>query len=337
MNIIETPKVGVSGKVLSWEVINEDGSIDRACYRPSNNIITDLGLNFLCSRSSGPLPNDMVYYFCIGTGTAEPSSTDTMLTNETYRANCPYAPYDLITITPTNSDPFYATTQRGVQTPLGALNGTYGEIGFAPGDYYNQNNQRITLSALNSGIFCKHRLVDENGDPTTVTITPSQQLRLKYSFSLCFSPSTSTTGTVNIDGIGNIEYEAKWQYMNESTFGRFLRILKYSEIYLWGIIADFQFSNIGSGPTLTPVQATTSYLTHVWDSHEQIYTGSWSTDIGNTTWYGVAVSSIGYSAPPNFQERRYQCPFIIKFGTPFTKANTHTFRFVIKFSFARSE
>jgi hypothetical protein len=313
MNTIEMPKVGISGKVLQWEVINADGSVDQACYRPSDNMITDYGLNSI-PYIEQTYSKYLNRYFCIGTGTAEPSATDTTLTAETYRAECLYTSYNSTTYSAAGSDPYYCYSQRGVQTALGVLNGTYGEIGFS------------FSATANASVFCKHRLKDELGNPTTITVSSAQQLRLKYVLIWCFSPSTVITGTVNISGIGDINYEAKWQ---KPTIGgaktpRFMCVVAGQYQPMAHFPSAIGFVNIGNNYSAVNLASSTSALDYVSDSHEVFYTGYWSVDAGNTTIYGIGISDGNYSV------------FTVKFLQPFVKANTHAMSFTIKVSWGRS-
>jgi hypothetical protein len=316
-NVIEMPKIKISGKVLQWEVINADGSIDQSCYRPSDNIITDVGLDMF---ASGVNSWTLWYaYFCIGTGTTEPATTDTRLTNETYRATCAYASYDTSTFSSAGSDPYYITLQRGVQTPLGALNGTYGEIGFS-----------INATA-NSNILSKHLFKDELGNPTTITVSSAQQLRLKYILIFNLTPSSQITGTVNIDGIGNIGYTAGWQDTATMKTGIFPYILWFpsnnSNVNHMSLYrSDFSFGLIGAThyhrDDLANVTSTT-ISTYVAGSYERYKTGYWNVDKGNGTIYGLHV---GYTNYANYA---------IKFDTPFTKLNTHALTFQVRISWGR--
>ena len=312
-NIIEAPKVGISGKVLQWEVINADGSIDRACYRPSDNLITDYGLD-LIPYVEPSYSKYLNRYFCIGTGTAEPSATDTTLTAEAYRAECLYTSYNSTTYSAAGSDPYYCYSQRGVQTPLGVLNGTYGEIGFSFSDKYD------------GYVFCKHRLKDENGDPTTITVTSAQQLRLKYVLVWCFSPSTVTTGTINISGVGDIDYEAKWQKptLGNAKIPRFMCAVAGQHYDMVHFPSAISFVNIGNNYAATHLASGTSARAYVSGSHEVFYIGYWSVDAGNTTIYGIGITDGNYSQ------------FTVKFLQPFVKVNTHALTFTIKVSWGRS-
>lgn len=318
-NIIEMPKVGLSGKVLQWEVINADGSIDQSCYRPSDNVITDIGLDQIGTVTGD---TDFIAYFCIGTGTAEPSATDTKLTAETYRSTCAYATYDSTTASTAGSDPYYIYTQRGVQTSLGALNGTYGEIGFSP------------YASANHSVLSKHRLKDENGDPTTITVSSAQQLRLKYVLVWCFSPSTQTTGTISISGVGDVGYTAGWQAVNTSSWLGVQRYLRSQPTNTASYCphrvmnTSTSFSSIGSSKSAASyaVSSSLSEQAYVAGNHYHIRTLTCNVDTANGTIYGVCMSD-GYIAA---------VVFMILFDTPFVKADTHMFTFTTKISWGRS-
>ena len=315
-NVIELPKIRISGKVLSWEVINADGSIDQSCYRPSDNMITNVGLDMFAAGDN----NWVLWYayFCIGTGTAEPSATDTTLTAQTYRAACEYASYNSLTYSAAGSDPYYITIQRGVQTPLGALNNTYGEIGFS---YYSTGN-----------VFCKHRLKNELGEPTTITVSSAQQLRLKYALTFNITPSSTITGTVNIDGIGNIGYTSGWQ----DTVSEIINT--YNPHILWLPSGNSQLNNMvlyRTNISFNPIGTSTYHYdssaqttscaisTYVAGSYERYKTGYWNVDVGNGTIYGLHVGTTRYPK------------YVIKFDTPFTKLNTHALTFQVRISWGR--
>lgn len=65
---LEVAKVGLRGTVVSWEVINPDGSIATACYTPKHNLILDVGLDMIGNLASIPV---CFAYLALGTGTSE--------------------------------------------------------------------------------------------------------------------------------------------------------------------------------------------------------------------------------------------------------------------------
>ena len=200
-NIIETPKLGIGGTVLSWEVINTDGSVARACYKPKCNMILNGGLDMLSNNTywNEYTWSTLLDYFAIGTGTALPTVTDTTLGNESHRETAVYNTWNVDSSSVAGSSPYYVTRQRGVQTTLGVLNGTYTEIGFSPN------------SGANGALFCKFRLTDQDGNPVSLAVASNQQLRLKYLLTIQLTPATPTYYTTSITGIGSFGYTACWQ------------------------------------------------------------------------------------------------------------------------------
>lgn len=207
--ILNGPQLGLSGIVQSWEVINKDGSISRACYKPHSNLITNLGLtNLYWANAYYEWGYNYAWYLnrylALGTGTAEPTIEDTRLGNEVFRGERNYSAYNADSSSPLGGTDgyYYVTRQRGYQTNLGDLNHDITEVGFA------------TNSTLNhASISTKHRLKDEFGNPTSVRINSDQQLRIKYIISISVTPITSYTGSFELTGYtpSTINYTAAWQ------------------------------------------------------------------------------------------------------------------------------
>lgn len=207
--ILSGPQLGLSGIVQSWEVINKDGSISRACYKPHSNLITNLGLTnlYLANQYYNYGYNYAWYlnrYIALGTGTAEPTITDTRLGNEVFRGERNFAEYNVDSSSPVGGTDgyYYVTRQRGYQTNLGDLNHDITEVGFSP-----------TVTLNHASISTKHRLKDEFGNPTSVRVNSNQQLRIKYIVSISITPITSYTGSFELTGYtpSTINYTAAWQ------------------------------------------------------------------------------------------------------------------------------
>src|SRR5574343_1631165 len=207
-SILEGPQLGLSGTIQSWEVVNSDGSIARACYEPHSNLITNYGLESLYWRNNsggyGTYGWNVTNYIAIGTGTAEPTITDTRLGTEVFRGARNYAAYNADSYSPAGGVDgyYYVTRTRGYQTNLGDLNNDVSEIGFSPDPTPNGDS-----------LFSKHRLKDEYGNPTSVRVNSDQQLRIKYIVSISVTPITTYTGSFELSGYTptTINYTAGWQ------------------------------------------------------------------------------------------------------------------------------
>lgn len=206
-SILEGPQLGLSGTIQSWEVVNSDGSIARACYEPHSNLITNYGLESLWRNNSvgwGSYAWTVTGYIAIGTGTAEPTITDTRLGTEVFRGARNYAAYNADSYSPAGGvDGYYYVTRTiGYQTNLGDLNNDVSEIGFSPDSTPN-----------GASLFSKHRLKDEYGNPTSIRVNSDQQLRIKYIVSISVTPITTYTGSFELSGYTptTINYTAGWQ------------------------------------------------------------------------------------------------------------------------------
>lgn len=212
MNSVIGPMLGFSGKVLSWEVVNSDGSIANACYTPSSNLILDSGLNLIATTD---FFINNIMYMAIGTGVALPTVSDTTLGSESARNRCDsgtgygyawtYGTYNSITYSAPGSDPYTITIQRGVQTSIAALNGVYTELGFSPS------------ATANGTLFSKFRICDIDGIPTSISVNSSQQLRLKYQLICTITPSAVSSGSFTLAGIGTKDYTSTWAAFGVAT------------------------------------------------------------------------------------------------------------------------
>jgi hypothetical protein len=321
-NIIEGPKIGLKGTILSWEVVNQDGSIAQSCYVPSDNMILNSGLNMIGSS---------VYYtsyglisfldvFAIGKGTALPVETDTLLGTESYRGTCAYATWDSDTASIAGSDPYYVSRQRGVQTPLGSLNGTYTEIGFS-------NNATLTAP-----LFCKFRLVDEDGAPTSIEISSIQQLRLKYVLTVELLPVDETSYSTTITGIGTFNYSACWQYV--ANFKLALGVFPGNHSPFITIRETaYTFSPIGSAVTFATGNYTrNSYTTETYVPNSYSVYKNITFSVTDAVWENKALGLYVDSAETSGYS------WIAKFdsGNYIDKPNTHVLTFRLKFSWARA-
>jgi len=323
-NIIESPKLGIKGTIESWEIINQDGSIERACYTPSNNMVLDCGLDMLANSSFWNVYNHTMIldYFSIGTGTALPISTDTILGHETYRSTAAYVTWNVDTASEIGSDPYYVTRQRGVQTVLGALNGTYTEIGFSP------------IASANGALFCKFRLVDEDGDPVSLAIASNQQLRLKYILTVQLTPATPTHYDTTITGIGSFGYTACWQ--NCSVLSNILNILCHG-YYVRSVIrsATYSFSPIGTVVSFSEssgksIEVTTeAYVTGSYTRYHNV-TYQAIDAVWNNTALGISSQPYGISGANGIWVAAFDPASYID------KPNTYVLTLRFKFSWGRT-
>lgn len=319
MNVLTMPTIGMAGFVERWEVVNKDGSIARACYVPQKNMILDSGLDLFYTANDKYYPSTMYSYFAIGAGTAAPSFTDTTLGAEKYRAACAYATWDSTTYSAQGASPYYIYWQRGVETPMGALDssihGEYGEIGFS------------NSASTDGTLFSKFRIVDELGNPTTIYVSSTQQLRLKYILRFQLIPDVSTHYAPTITGIGAWGFDALWQ----NTAGAIIIIMQKAS---WVGQSAYAYSGT---PTLNTIGGGFSVAggsSSVVTMTEASYTNG-NHYIDKTALFGVndAVFTI---TSFSLYAANYVHTWAMVLDTPLAKPNTHALSLTFRFPWARA-
>jgi len=351
MKTLEVAKVGLTGTVASWEVINPDGSIAQACYNPKNNLILDVGLDMVGGYASIPA---CFAYIALGTGTSASNVLMTALEAETtYGATTRppasgYSAYDGITLPAADADPFIVEYAIGIQTAVGKLNGTFTELGFGP------------TSTKDANLFSRFRICDSEGTPTSVTVTSEQQLRVKYIIGIRFLPIVPTAYDFDITGYGDdIGYTAGWQSLGYIsillylfgtldgfyTFGQSVQIGYWKFLVKTVTTADITFSDLittrsyaawavlqvltaGTGPT-SPYYTRDAYTP---GSYAQYLNIPFTTleSVGNI--YGLQLFINNYTGGGNYNSVLL---WLCKFDDPIVKPDTHNLTFKLKFSWGR--
>lgn len=324
-SILEGPQLGLSGTVQSWEVINSDGSIARACYKPHSNLITNYGLESLYLGNTniyGGYAWTVTGCIAIGTGTAEPTITDTRLGTEVFRGVRNYNAYNADSYSPAGGVDgyYYVTRTRGYQTNLGDLNNDVSEIGFSPDPTPN-----------GASLFSKHRLKDEYGNPTSIRVNSNQQLRIKYIVSISVTPITTYTGSFELSGYTptTINYTAGWQSCSNfdlvaSTTWQTLEMYFYS--------TSASFNPIGTTASVggwTMINQSTASLSSDLSGGYYVLR-DYTISTSQCTWPTgiVCVSSNSYSS--NI------CTWWMNISPPIIKPDTHRMTLRMKFSWGRA-
>jgi hypothetical protein len=143
----------------------------------SDNIILNSGLDRLGSGQG-------VLGCAIGTGTSTPAATDTGLqTQTTYTTTAGTGNGGLASAGASN----YNNTRTHVfRTTLGALNGSYTEVGAG--------------WASGSNMFSRALILDGGGTPTSFPVASDEQVDIVYEFSV-YPPLTDFIDTVTISGV----------------------------------------------------------------------------------------------------------------------------------------
>jgi hypothetical protein len=155
------------------------------------NLITDLGMDLYGNSTGYGDGNGTARpsWCCVGTGTSPPSVADTTL----------IAPLAVQGFTvPTGSSyvagpPAYNFQSEFWAYPLGSVIGNISEIGAGP----LANGAGTNLARFRT--YSRQLILDSLGNPTTVSVTSSDQLNTSYQVRLYYDLTDSTT-SINISG-----------------------------------------------------------------------------------------------------------------------------------------
>jgi hypothetical protein len=336
---LDVAKVGLSGKVASWEVINPDGSVADACYEPGNNLILDVGLDMIGNNATIP---SCFAYLAMGTGTSASTVGMTALETETVYgvggarpAASGYTAYDSITIPAASADPFVVIYQIGIQTAVGKLTGTFTELGFGP------------TSVKGANLFSRFRIVDSLGAPTSITVAVDQQLRLKYQLYIRFLPIVPTAYECVVTGVNDeFGYTAGWQSISLTSVGQILTLFGTSACGLFDATTNQIlkcFSMISTATinysTLTAtLPALENYSNLVPTASLDAYVDGTYSNFVNVVYTTLQVVGNIYGMQLNtyrWYESLNSTYWLVKFTTPIVKADTHNLAFKLKFSWGR--
>lgn len=167
------------------EVLNANGVVVKTAE--FENMILD---GALTRWSNGNVGFNSGPYFCVGTGTSTPvanqTALDSLLAGSLSGSRATYV------VSPTNEDRgssvYRASTAYTYTYSIGQIVGNISEIG---ANWAAQSTSNLDSRAL---------FVDAFGDPTTITVLSSEQLRVNYTVYMDINPSQSTA-TITFDGV----------------------------------------------------------------------------------------------------------------------------------------
>lgn len=152
-----------------------------------NNIITNIGLDWLGSRLLTGLPGlrSLDSYF-VGTGTAVPAATDVAVTGTWVRTTSTQ------TITNSNSGApdYYATWSSTKRFAAGVATGTWTEVGIGSYESTGPVNR----------VFSRALIVDGGGSPISITVLADEYLDVTYTLEL-HQQNTDFSGSFLLSGV----------------------------------------------------------------------------------------------------------------------------------------
>lgn len=163
-------------KVAGYFTISTD---QRGVLAEFPNLITNDGISAMYNGG-------YLTYCFVGTGNTPPAVTNTALANRIAATSSIYAStINTITSTP----PYYAAITKYYEFATGTAAGNLSEVGVG----------WFISSPSNYGLFSRALILDAEGLPTTITVLPSEVLRVTYTLRL-YIPTQDATGTITLGG-----------------------------------------------------------------------------------------------------------------------------------------
>lgn len=165
--------IGFAGR-FKLEAVNAETGERRVLAPWFNNLITDAGLNRI---GTGPIGG----YCHVGTGTAAPAVTDTALA-----AKLAHTTSAISGVTSGSATmPYYGSRVQVFRFGVGVASGNLSEVG-------------VGYSA--TALFSRTLIKDSSGNPTTITVLPSEYLDVTYELRM-YAPVADVPFSVVISGV----------------------------------------------------------------------------------------------------------------------------------------
>lgn len=192
-----SPRIGVRG-LFKFDAVRPDGRV-RPLTGWFPNLITDIGLNRI--GSGGYLAACQV-----GTNNTAPTVNDSGLAG--YRAGT--TTQRSSSYSATTSAPYYGWKRITFRFGVGAASGNLAEVAIATG-----------AAQSGSTNFSRALILDEYGDPTTITVLSDEVLDVTYELRL-YPDLVDRTGTVTISGSGDHAYTLRASIVANNLWGQYL-------------------------------------------------------------------------------------------------------------------
>lgn len=301
--------------IIKLEIIKEDGTLKEAegLNVPFYNLITDAGLNFVSGYTT---IGEATSYCRVGTSSTTPNVSDTTLGAQTGSA-CPVE-------TSTNSvqyttTPYYSNHTRVYTFTVGAVSGNLTEIGF--------------FSAASNGTMWSRSLIkDSGGNPTTLTLLATEQLKVTYTVRRYIPASLTGSFTLDTNGTNStINYTITPANISSSSGPFKTGFFSNRDIYMY----VYETNTLGA-ITSKPSGTTSSYISVVQSTYTQgsfysVFTPTIGATIAN---YTTGIGSISFWCGSDItpDDAAYQCSFSPKI----MKTSSQTLAIGIRLSWGRT-
>lgn len=298
----------LSGHFISFEAVDAlTGQRRNLIPNPVDNLILDTGLNFFASGAG-----EFGAICMVGSGSTTPDVAQTAMQTLVAHTNNVTA-----TSVGTNLGAGYAYKRKTYRFNVGAAAGNLSEVG---------------VGWASTNAFCRARIVDGGGTPTTITVLSTEYLDVTYELR-AYWPTVDGTATITLDGtshsvvsraraVGSWETwlgdigSSKWTIMGTGCYSG------VTAGTLGAVTANIPGTEIGAGP----LDYDGAYVNN---SYERKYM---------TTFIPSGISS-GFSSPTSsFEGLSFTLPWGLYkavFDPAIAKTNTKTLVLNFKHSFAR--
>ena len=321
--------IGLSGE-YNFVIKHEDGTqTETGWFR---NMILDRGLRTIIEYSSSNLPNNGMLGACyVGDGTAQPAATQLGIMG-TLKGSAGVVNQSA-TVTYLGSPTYAREALFQYIFPLGNVVGTIAEVVIALPGY-----------ATSAG-FSRALITDGSGNPTTLTLSATDQLTVYYK--LTIAPQlTDITGSVVLDGItynfvGRASNVSNWLPSGvtsnalSATYGYLQSQTATTRSFLIGGPTSVIGSITGSPSNTVAGDATSCTLGAVTSTANGFYrdvTFTWVPGAGNVA---GGIKTLRHGNGSNDGNTQY-CFFQYEFDTPIPKINTQTLTLTFRFALIRA-
>jgi hypothetical protein len=277
------------------------------------NLILDNGLNRLGNSTPSPFG-----WFVVGTGTSVPTATQTAL--DTFRAAVSLSNGTHTFVD--GSEP-YSQSMHSSRFNEGVASGNLTEIGVG----YVQS---AALGASTQNLFSRALILDNAGQPTSITVLSDEYLDVEYTIRV-YPSLVDTSGTIEVTGSGTHAWVARASEINTWN----CTILWSNGFNMVGGIF-FYTGNIGTvyqAPSGTSATGATSMTQYPYENNSFTKKGYGTASLTTGNVAGGLVNSVRWINNPANNAKSVACQVQFTPGIP--KTNSSTLRLGFSYSWAR--
>ncbi len=237
------------------------------------NLITNGGLDYMGTN------DDYLHYCQVGTSNQTPSFSDSTLISRIAGTSTTTSS----STTAASASPYYLSVKKTFRFAAGVATGNIAEVGVG--------------WASTGSLFSRTLVVDQSGNPTTVTVLSDETLDVSYEFRY-YVYEQDVTGSIVIDGVTH-SWTARAAHANTAGAVGYVddagMTTALGEAYIGRLSEPFPYAYTGAIGSITVSPTGTSMNTYATITNQTYVAGSY-TGIGTITIglnYGNNASGIG--------------------------------------------